>query len=124
MLARTVTARAEIKYTITDLATTSQISSYVYSINAGGQIAGEVKVPITGIPHAYLWTPLAPNGTSLVATDLGSQTEGIGVNTYGQIAGSAKLGALLWSPTVPPCKMAQSAPHLLLAWWVATGPQY
>jgi len=46
-----------------------------------------------------LWTPFTPNGTSGSAVDLGFTTAGI--NSRGQVAGTANAQAVLWSPATP-----------------------
>ncbi len=83
--------------------------SIAHGINSRGQVVGEGSV--ASGPHAFLWSPGAPNGTSGTMIDLGELAGSGGVSSARDINGrgvvvghSGTAGAeraFVWMPTVP-----------------------
>ena len=81
-----------------------------FAINDSGQVTGESTTSGSIVPHAMLWTPATPDGTSGTMYDLGtlggSQSNGYGINSSGQVTGFASTGgdveshAFVWTPTI------------------------
>ena len=92
-------ARAEVRFTVTNLGTLGGNGSNANAINAAGQVAGSAALA-DGRVHATRWT----NG---VAQDLGTLSGGdsaaYGINDAGQVVGSSQVAgavennATLWS---------------------------
>jgi probable HAF family extracellular repeat protein len=80
-------ARAELRFTVTNLGTLGGTLSEALAINASGQVAGRAGLA-NGATHATRWT----NG---VAQDLGTfggrNSVAYGINDAGQVAGVANL---------------------------------
>ena len=91
-LALSNTSAGAQTYTVTDLGTLSGDTT-AYAINASGQVAGYSIAP-SGAPHAFIWTPTAPNGTIGAIRDLGlpsgdTRAVAFSINDKGQAAGWA-----------------------------------
>lgn len=74
-------------------------------VNQFGQIAGTLE-DANGTPHAFLWTPSSPNGTSGDSVFLDPPSSGggrsIGLNDFGQVLVNGRDGlARLWTPSSP-----------------------
>src|SRR3989442_1451639 len=105
------TAAHAASYTVTDLGTLGGTESFGSGLSAGGQVAGASYTTGDSPTHAFLWKPSTPNGTSGSMYDLGTlggtESNGISINTNGQVAGSSlKNGdsayrAFLWKPSTP-----------------------
>jgi len=94
--------------------TPDSCNSQARGINASGQVVGwsngSVDHPFS--PHAFLWQPNTPNGTTGTMIDLGTlpggnYSEAVGINASGQVAGMSSVApggnshAFLWTPSTP-----------------------
>lgn len=83
--------------------------SVVNGINNRGQVVGTTSSQSSAVFQVFLWSPTTPNGTagsvSAPLGNAGSQTFGVGVNDFGQIAANFNLagnsGAEIWTPSQP-----------------------
>jgi probable HAF family extracellular repeat protein len=83
--------------------------SIANAVNSRGQVVGEGSTA-TG-NHAFLWTPVSPNGTSGSMVDLGTLPGGFDrsiahdINSHGQVVGESWVEGLrhafLWTPDTP-----------------------
>jgi probable HAF family extracellular repeat protein len=97
--------------TMHNLGSLGGTESHGSAINASGQVAGSSLTTGDAAYHAFLWKPMAPNGTSGAMHDLltlgGAESFGSAVNASGQVAGfssttgDAAYHAYLWTPTTP-----------------------
>jgi uncharacterized membrane protein len=80
----------------------------VQGINATGQVVGSTGTSSFS-ETAGLWSPTSPNGTAGTFTSLGvpashTTSQGLGINSFGQVVGNADYltgdwRAILWTPT-------------------------
>src|SRR2546421_6089887 len=89
--------RCPAGYAITDLGTLGGTFSRADAINNSGQVVGEANTTVTGVWHAFLWTPGGTNGVAgnPQMQDLGTlsgfaNSEALAVNVAGQVAGYAQ----------------------------------
>ncbi len=82
-----VSASAEVRYTVTDLGTLGGTSSSARGINDLGQVAGGAKTT-DGNSHAFLWTPGV--GMQDLGTLGGSESLALDLNDSGQVVGWAQ----------------------------------
>jgi probable HAF family extracellular repeat protein len=76
------------------LGTLGGTSSLARAINASGQVVGTAQ-NLSGLDHAFLWTPSVPNGTTGIMTDLGAlasypRSEAFDINDQGAIVGRVR----------------------------------
>jgi probable HAF family extracellular repeat protein len=87
-------------------------STSAADINALGQVVGSGRSgEAIATPHAFLWTPNIPNGSTGSMIDLGDLPGGNdwsvanGINARGQVVGEGSTAAgnraFLWSPSTP-----------------------
>ncbi len=80
--------------TMHDLGTLGGTQSGGQGINASGQVAGYAYTTGDAEWHAFLWTPTTPGGASGTMLDLGTlggtQSQAIGINASGQLAGISR----------------------------------
>jgi probable HAF family extracellular repeat protein len=98
---------------IVDLGTLGGQSCRAYGINNLGQVVGVSDVvPGARSPHAFLWTPVEPNGSTGTMTDLGTlcaephdpaeclaESAAYGIDDNGRVVGMATLE--LWGVELP-----------------------
>ena len=85
------------RYTFTDLGVLGGLDSHAWTLNDRGQVTGHADTsPDSGNRgfHAFLWTPLTPNGTTGSMIDLatfagGSSSTGNGINGSGLVVGES-----------------------------------
>jgi probable HAF family extracellular repeat protein len=101
---------------LTDLGVLPRASiSFASGINDRGQVVGDSSFS-SGFDHAFLWSPITPNGTTGSMADLGvlpgweSASHANAINSLGQVVGTSDLGlfpaevsrrAFLWTPNSP-----------------------
>jgi probable HAF family extracellular repeat protein len=85
-------------------------STIAQAINSSGEVTGQTSVAPAPTAHAFLWKPVAPNGSAGAMHDLGSlggtRSDGFSINAFGQVAGFSEIQvtsnvrhAFLWTPT-------------------------
>jgi probable HAF family extracellular repeat protein len=75
---------AQAQYAITDLGTLGGPTAIPHGINAAGQVVGEADTS-AGVRHAFLWQ----NGTMTDLNAPGEPSQALGINTSGQVVGTA-----------------------------------
>ena len=95
--------------TVIDLGTFSGANpsqSQAFGVNDNGYIVGSSSTA-SGVAHAFLWTPTAPNATTGSMVDLGTlggaYSAALGINVNRQVAGASWIPsgvnrAVLWTP--------------------------
>jgi probable HAF family extracellular repeat protein len=93
---------AIVTSTLVDIGTLGGGVADPRAINASGQIVGSSYVADDSEQHAFLWTPVAPNGTTGTWTDLGTlggtYSAAYGVNDFGFAVGVTNMPAVDGAP--------------------------